>query len=209
MGIAIISKWRICDFSVGTVPSYVVVDTLVGSSVNLIQIVGVRMIRVNDIYRHMLNQHPIHILNQMGVITSFSVAKKITEEAIHKFFARYKKAGKTEAEIDTILKDKVLHEIQDAIMSQKIPGLLSPEELAKEFGINQNVIANMPEMNRLIMVVAQKLAEKNYGKMSLCYFINSLVNCLGLSESDFEKFHQQNSGEDGDDEDGDDEFKDA
>ena len=65
----------------------------------------------------------------------------------------------------------------------------------------------MPEMNRLIMIVGHKLAEKKYDKMSLCYFINSLVNLLGLTESDFEKFHRQNSGEtDDDDEDG---FKDA
>lgn len=156
----------------------------------------------------MLNQHPIHILNQMGVITSFSVAKKVTEEDIHKFFARYKKAGKSNAEIDNILKERILHEIEDAIMHQKIPGLISPEELAKELGISQTVITNMPEMNRLIMVIAQKLSEKKYGKMSLCYFINSLVNCLGLSESDFEKFHRQHSKDD-DDEDGDDEFKDA
>lgn len=152
----------------------------------------------------MLN--PVHILNQMGVITSFSVAKKVSEDDIHKFFSKGKKSGKSTEELNNILRDKVLGEIEDAVIHRKIPGLLSPEELAKEMGVQQNVINNMPEMNRLIMIVGHKLAEKKYDKMSLCYFINSLVNLLGLTESDFEKFHRQNGEHDGDD---DDTFEDA
>lgn len=139
----------------------------------------------------------------MGVITSFSVAKKVAEEDITKFFSKGKKAGKSVDEMNKLLRDKVLTEIQDAVESRKIPGLLAPEELAKQLGIQQAVINNMPELNRLIMIVGHKLAEKKYDKMSLCYFINSLVNLLGLTESDFEKFHRQNSSPDNDD--GDDE----
>ena len=151
--------------------------------------------------------NPVHILNQMGVITSFSVAKKVSEDDIHKFFSKGKKSGKSTEELNNILRDKVLGEIEDAVTHRKIPGLLSPEELAKEMGVQQKVITNMPELNRLIMIVGHKLAEKKYDKMSLCYFINSLVNLLGLTESDFEKFHRQNSNDgDDDDEDG---FKDA
>ncbi len=153
----------------------------------------------------MTNQRPIHILNQLGVITSFSVAKKVTEDDIHKFFSRYKRAGKSDIEIDQILREKILGEIEDAIVNHKIPGLLSPEELAKEFGISPKIIANIPEMNRLLMVITEKLIEKNYDKMSLCYFINSLVNMLGLSEPDFEKFHRQNSPEDTEEKDDEDE----
>ena len=150
--------------------------------------------------------NPVHILNQMGVITSFSVAKKVSEDDIHKFFSKGKKSGKSTEELNNILRDKVLSEIEEAVTHRKIPGLLSPEELAKEMGVQQKVINNMPEMNRLIMIVGHKLAEKKYDKMSLCYFINSLVNLLGLTESDFEKFHRQNSNDGDDDEDG---FKDA
>lgn len=152
----------------------------------------------------MLN--PVHILNQMGIITSFSVAKKVEEEDIHKFFTKGRKTGKSVEELNKILRDKVLGEIEDALMRRKIPGLLAPEELAKEMGVQPAVVANMPELNRLIMIVGHKLAEKKYDKMSLCYFINALVNLLGLTESDFEKFHRQNGPDADDDEDG---FKDA
>ena len=146
----------------------------------------------------MLN--PVHILNQMGVITSFSVAKKVNEDDITKFFAKGKKAGKSVEEMNKLLRDRVIGEIQEAVEHRKIPGLLAPEELAKEMGVQQNVIKNMPELNRLIMIVGHKLAEKKYDRMSLCYFINALVNLLGLTEQDFEKFHRNNGPRnDGDD----------
>ena len=141
---------------------------------------------------------PVHILNQMGVIISFAVAKKISEQEISKFFAKGKKDGKSVKELNNIIRDKVIGEIEEAIANRKIPGLLSPEELAKEMGIQQNIIANMPELNRLIMLIGHKLSEKKYDKMSLCYFINSLVNLLGLTEKDFETFHRQNNGKEDD-----------
>ena len=42
----------------------------------------------------------------------------------------------------------------------------------------------------------------------MCYFINSLVNILGLSEEDFTKYHRENNKDDDDDDD-DNEHKDA
>ena len=143
---------------------------------------------------------PVHILNQMGVITSFAVAKKISEEELTKFFVKGKREGKSIDELNDIIRNKVVGEIEDAVVHRKIPGLLTTEELAEEMGIKKSIIADMPELNRLIMVIGHKLAEKKYSKMSLCYFINSLVNLLGLTENDFENFHRQNnSNEDGDD----------
>ena len=144
----------------------------------------------------------------MGVITSFAVAKKVSEEELTKFFNKGKKEGKTVAELNDIIRKKVIAEIEAAVLSRKVPGLLSTEELAKEMGIKESIITDMPELNRLIMIVGHKLAEKKYEKMSLCYFINSLVNLLGLSENDFEKFHRQNNPDENDEEDDDgDEFQ--
>lgn len=150
---------------------------------------------------------PIHILNQMGIMSSFSVAKKITEEDVHKYFSKQKRSGKTEAQIGKLLQEKVLEEITTAIQNNQIPGLLKPEELAASMGIDKNVVEKMPELNKIIIVIAHKLSEKKYDKMALCYFINSLVNILGLSEDDFQKFHRQNVDDDDDDEG--EEYKDA
>jgi hypothetical protein len=146
----------------------------------------------------MIENQPIHILNQMGVIVSFSIAKKMTGADIKKFFSLQKKAGKKGLNIEKILKTKILNDIRSAIAENKIPGILTPQELAKETGIDHNVIEKIPELNKLIVVVAHKLAERKYGKMPLCYFINSIVNLIGLTEKDFEKFHNQNNDEDDD-----------
>ena len=140
-------------------------------------------------------------------MSSFSVAKKITEEDVHKYFSKQKRSGKTEAQIGKLLQEKVLEEITTAIQNNQIPGLLKPEELAASMGIDKNVVEKMPELNKIIIVIAHKLSEKKYDKMALCYFINSLVNILGLSEDDFQKFHRQNVDDDDDDEG--EEYKDA
>lgn len=151
---------------------------------------------------------PVHILNQLGVLASFSVAKKVTEGDINSFFSKQKKTGKNEKQIGKLLQEKILKEIQEAVLNQNIPGIITPEEMAKEAGVDQKIIDRMPELNRLIMVIVHKMSEKKYDKMSLCYFINSMVNLLGLTERDFEKFHRQNTkneDDDNDDDDGDDE----
>lgn len=142
----------------------------------------------------MLN--PIHILNQTGVLASFSVAKKVTEEDIQNYIKKQKKVGKNEDEISDMLHEQILNDIQSAIKDNKIPGLISSQELAKQMGISKAVIDKMPELNRLVMIVAHKLNEKKYDKMSMCYLINSLVNLLNLSERDFEKFHREYDDDD-------------
>ena len=140
----------------------------------------------------------------MGILTTFSVAKKISEEDIQNYFSKQKKAGKSERQIGDMLHDKILDDIQDALVNNRIPGLISSQEIAKQLGFDQSVIDKMPELDRLVMIIAQKLSDKKYDKMALCYFINSLVNILRLDEKDFEKFHQQNREDDEEDRFGDD-----
>jgi hypothetical protein len=152
-------------------------------------------------------KEPIHILNQMGVMISFSVAKKVTEEDLNKYFSKQKRSGKSEAQLTEMLQDKILCEIHSAIENNEIPGLITLQDFAKNLGMDKKVIEKIPELNRLIMVIAQKVADKKYDKMSLCFFINSLVNMLGLTEEDFTKFHRQNNPEPNEEED-DDEYGD-
>jgi len=150
---------------------------------------------------------PIHVLNQLGVLTSFSVAKRVTEDDIRKYFSKQQRKGKTEDQISEMLKNKILGDINDAIQHNQVPGLVSSQELAKSMGVDENVIKNMPELNRLIMVIANKLIQRDYDKMSLCYFINSLVNTLELGEEDFTEFNNKNNP-DGDEDDDDDDDED-
>lgn len=136
--------------------------------------------------------NPIHILNKMGVLSSFSVAKKITEEELNKYISKEKKSGKSTKKIGEILKQKIMDEIQNAIVENKVPGLISDENTKLELLLGKNII----ELNRMGLIVASKMTEKNYDKMSLCYFINALTNMLGLQEEDFIKFHRRNNDDD-------------
>ena len=145
--------------------------------------------------------NPIHILNKMGVLSSFSVAKKITEKELNTYISKEKKAGKSTKKIGEILKQKIMDEIETAIIENKIPGLMSDENLKADTLLSKNVI----DLNRFIAIITNKMTEKNYDKMSLCYFINGLTNMLGLQEEDFIKFHRRNNDDnDGDDDDDDD-----
>ncbi len=146
----------------------------------------------------------------MGVLSSFSVAKKITDDEIQKYLETKKKKGKSEAEIENMVREKIINDIAQAMKENKIPGLMSAQNMAKQLGMDPSVIDNIPELNRLIMVVAQKMIDKGYDKMSLCYAINGIVNFLGLTETDFKKFHNKTKEDDKDDDfdDYDDEFGD-
>ena len=142
----------------------------------------------------------IHIINQMGVMSSFSVAKKITEKDISKYFSKHKRAGKSEKQIGEMLRAQIISDINDAVEKNEIPGIISVDGLPNNMGIDKEIVKNIPELNRLIVIIAHKISDKNYDKMSLCYFINSLVNMLGLGEEDFNKFHKKNGPVDAEDE---------
>lgn len=150
-----------------------------------------------------MNQKPIHILMQLGILTSFSVAKKISEKEITTFFNRKKHKGKSNDKIAELLKQHIISDIQEAITNNKVPGLISPLGIPNLNSVGKD-IPNFSELNKTIMLIVEKMIEKKYDKFSLCFFINTLVNLLGLSEKDFEKFHRRMSSqtnEDDEDED--------
>ena len=155
----------------------------------------------------MLSQ-PIHILTQTGVMTSFSIAKKLTETDIKNYVSKSKRKFKTSEEITKILQEKIINEIQQAITKNQVPGLISEQEIAKDQGLDADLVSKIPELSKLIIVIAQKLVGRKYDKMTMCYFINSLVNIIGLSEEDFTKFHQKNNTNKNPDDDDDDDYGD-
>lgn len=141
---------------------------------------------------------PLHILNQMGVLSSFSVSKKISEREIKKIISKNKHGSERGMEI---LKETVLNEIQNAIKAGKIPGLIGHEVIVNEMEKNKQINDEMSDINRILNLVSNKLKSKKYDKMTLCYFINSLVNLLNLTEKDFSEFHNQQDDIDEDSED--------
>ncbi len=144
---------------------------------------------------------PAHILTQMGILTSFRVAKKVAEKDLTAFYNKYKKRGKSGQEIEDMLRSKIEKEITTALVNGDIPGLILPPNNDKPPTLDPSILKKLPELNKLIMVVSEKMVERQYGKLSMCYIIHSLVNLLGLTDADFHNFHQTRSAEDNEDDD--------
>ncbi len=133
-----------------------------------------------------MEEHPMHILTKAGVLASFSISKKITEQEIDAMMNLAKSKGKSEDDVVNMVKNKIMQEIMDATHTGTLPGILS--EPAKPPLLP---IQSIESLNRMVMVLTQKLKEKKFNKLSLCYFINYLVGSLHLTEEDFEDFHRR------------------
>lgn len=143
-----------------------------------------------------MNDQPVHLLNQMGVLSSFSISKKITEEEINLMMKRAKVKSKNENEILELIKRKIMKEIIDATKKGTVPGVIL--EKSENYIVPLKIIE---PLNNMVDVLSRKLKAKKLDQLSLCYFINYLVGSLGLTEEDFEEFHRRlKESQDDDDE---------
>lgn len=145
-------------------------------------------------------QQPLHILTRAGILASFSVSQKVTEEEVDAIMKEAQNRGKTEDEAIDLVKTKIMKEIIDATRKGTLPGIII------ENTKNQLLpVKSLESLNRMVEVLSQKMKQKKFDKLSLCYFINYLVGSLGLKEEDFEDFHRRLRDLRGDDDDGEEE----
>lgn len=141
----------------------------------------------------------MHLLTKSGVLASFSISKKITEQEVDTLMKTAKKNGKNETEILDLVKTKIMREIIEATQKGTLPGIVI--ESAKHPIIP---IQSIEALNHMVLVLSQKMKSKKIDKLSLCYFVNYLVGSLGLTEEDFETFHRRiREAQDKDDDDDD------
>jgi hypothetical protein len=129
---------------------------------------------------------PMHMLTTMGVLASFSVSKKISEQEVGEMMKSAQTKSKDEQEVLTMVKAKIMKEIIDATKKGTLPGILIEKA---DRGVLP--VQFIDSLNRMVLVLSQKLKGKKIDKLSLCYFINYLVGSLGLTEEDFEEFHRR------------------
>ena len=128
----------------------------------------------------------MHLLTKTGILASFSISKKITEEEVDSLMKNAKRKGKNEHEVLELVKTKIMKEIVDATQKGTLPGIIIEQSKTPLLPI-QSVEA----LNHMVLVLAQKMKSKKIDKLSLCYFVNYLVASLGLTEEDFETFHRR------------------
>jgi hypothetical protein len=127
-----------------------------------------------------------HILSKEGILTTFSIAKKVARKDI--LLLQKKLAGVKDKnpKFKTLITRKMLEETRKAFLDQKIPGLIIPGQ-----NIPGEEKKKMMELTYFASVVAKKISEKKLDKFHSCYIINAIVNMLGLTEGDFDEFHRK------------------
>jgi hypothetical protein len=126
-----------------------------------------------------------HILAKEGILTTFSIAKKVAARDVKKLREKLKTAKVDAEKLKELLRNAVIKETQSDIGSKQIPGLILG-------GFEENEEKKrLMELTYFASIIAKKLAEKNIGKYHSCYIINAIVNVLGLTEEDFDDFHRR------------------
>ena len=129
-----------------------------------------------------------HILSKEGILTTFSIAKRISVKDVQTLQRKIKGKKDTEKNFKKLLRDKVMKETQKALIEKKIPGIMTPDGMSF---ISEEEKKKMMELTYLASVIAKKLGEKNIDKYHSCYIINAIINMIGLTESDFDEFHRK------------------
>jgi hypothetical protein len=126
-----------------------------------------------------------HILAQEGILATFSIAKRVTIKDVKHLRDRLKKEKISKSDLNSLIRQTVINETQQAIEKQTVPGLIVADM------VNSEEKKRLMELTYFASIVAKKLTEKNSNKYHLCYVVNALVNMLGLKEEDFDEFHRK------------------
>lgn len=124
-----------------------------------------------------------HILRKEGILVSFSMSKKLSPKELKYLENRIKKQGDKAARQ---IKSSIQKELEQKLQDNKIPGAILP--------FDKN---NLEEHGRLLQhsffsnLIAKKILEKKVDKYYMCFIVTTLVNLLGLSQSDFADFHKK------------------
>ncbi len=134
----------------------------------------------------MMMQTTNHVLTKEGILTAFSIAKKISTKDFKKFREKLKNTNKFNSDkFQQLLRNTIIKETQKTIETQNIPGLIleGSEELEEK--------KRIMELTYFASIIAKKLTDKKIDKYHNCYIINCIVNMLQLTEEDFDNFHKK------------------
>jgi len=127
-----------------------------------------------------------HILSKEGILTSFSIGKKVTMKDMKKICKGLGGSKVDDKKFQELLRAAVIKGDKAPVDIQKIPGLIFDGIFAE----NEEKKRIM-ELTYFASIIAKKLAERRVGKYHSCYIINAIVNMLGLTEEDFDEFHRK------------------
>lgn len=126
-----------------------------------------------------------HILAKEGILTNFSIAKKVSAKDVKKLRDKINSTKKDAETVQNLLKSALIKETQKDLYTHKIPGLVV--DIAEDAEEKKRIM----ELTYFASMIAKKLSEKKIDKYHSCYIINAIVNMLDLTEENFDEFHKR------------------
>lgn len=140
-----------------------------------------------------------HLIAKHGVLTSFSIARKVSKKDIKEISDKIKKRSKNKAEFNELLQKEVLKTTKYSMNQDLIPGLILPETPN-----TRKVLADekrLMQLNYISNIIVKKLMDNKFSKYEICYIILTLLSSLGLNDQDFKNFNAKYGTHDENDED--------
>lgn len=137
----------------------------------------------------MMQDSPIHLISGLGILTSFSIAKKINKEEVSKESKRIKRMFKESnpEKIKKLLMDALIEKARKSLENEVPPGLIFPKKHPKKDELDRFYL----ELTAISQALTNKFIEQNLSKHQICFILNAVINLIGLTEEDFLKFHKR------------------
>lgn len=145
-----------------------------------------------------------HLIARHGILTAFSIARKVSKKDIKQMSDKIKKNCKNKEEFNELLQKEVLNATKYSINKNLIPGLILPENVKKTLKKELADEKRLMQLNYVSNVIAKKLMDNKLSKDEVCYIILTLLSMIGLQDEDFKNFNNKYGINDNEDEDEDD-----
>lgn len=136
-----------------------------------------------------MNDKVTHLLSSLGVLASFSIAKKLKKSEVDKLTKKIKKTSKKEdpKEFQKLLSEALIEDTKKYVQKEIPPGLIIPKIHPKKELLDKLYI----ELTSISQALTNTFKKQKIDKHQMCFIINALIHMNGLTEADFEEFHQK------------------
>lgn len=152
-----------------------------------------------------------HLIAKHGVLSAFSIAKKVSPKDIKKITDKIKNKSKCKSQeaFNKLLQEEIINSTKYTVNKESIPGIICDNNKNTNNTTSQYTMDNKKTLGLGILAneIAKKLSQNKYSKDEICYLILNLLGILGLTDDDFREFHRKyNPNYIEDDEDDEDDF---
>lgn len=135
-----------------------------------------------------MSNHPTHLLSTLGVLSHFNIVKVISKKDVIKTTKEIKKyfKGNDTEKFQKLFIDSLVAKAKESVSKELPPGLIMPERNLKKEKLDKYYM----ELAAVSQTLCNKFREQKLTKDQTCFIINSMINVLGIEDSDFENFYE-------------------